>query len=550
MQHYRMIFLSLAGGSLLALVWMFAGAGSIARGQETPPPDFPTATASLAPFPTSTLDTPALNMPRGAALPGIIPPERRVHMTCHAEAKWTYLINVRRGPSSNWGIIRQLLHREENPEMRVFGRDADREWFHVVLPAPYLNEVGWVWSENVNIFGRCADLPITAETPEISLDQVPPAPAMAPMPGWVPADIRLTRYDRAFPLNDAMLYIRRQIPGDERERMQVHLLLMNLQDERVRVGTTIGAIPGVRAIPVSGMAEAVGAYAAITGDYYAGNYWPQGITVIDGAVVTAPKFRSAFGLTHDREPFIGYFTTSWTWPASVTAENGEVIPLQLMNLPCQVDWLCLYSHHRANRLPLSYRGLRVLLDEDFTVLEIVDNEGLDIPDGHFALRGEGSTADWLRANVEIGDTLQIDLPTEPPWQDFESAISGGPRLLMNGEFFVDCDPTAENPICEEFTDDFRARQAGASSLPRVAVAYDDSATLLYAAMVEGYEVEDSGGATRRELADFLLEFGASEAMEFDGGGSATMYLAGNSVSDHGWEGERPGTNALVFYWDE
>jgi hypothetical protein len=163
---------------------------------------------------------------------------------------------------------------------------------------------------------------------------------------------------------------------------------------------------------------------------------------------------------------------------------------------------------------------------------------------------ESSTGQWLRQNVRVGDQLQINRPTTPPWQEFTYVISGGPRLLADGEFWNDCYPqAAEGEICEEFDAKFRDSHYGLKSLPRTAIGYNDQG-LIYAIMVEGYEVADSGGATREELADLFLDFGATEAMQFDGGGSSTFYMLPNGlISDHGREGERRVTNALLFFWE-
>jgi hypothetical protein len=347
------------------------------------------------------------------------------------------------------------------------------------------------------------------------------------------------------------LYIRRTISAEEKkDRQQAHMLLMHYQDPRLDIGGKIGAIPSVGGATVSQMASEAGAFAGITGDFYAGNYFPQGMTVIEGQVITAPKFRASFGFSHNRQPFIGYFTGGWSWPASVTAANGAVIPLQLMNVPCENGWLCLYSHHMGGRLPASYRGLRVLLSPEYEVLAIIDGEGLDIPEGHFVLRGEGTPADWLRQNVQIGDSLQLNLLTDPPWQDYETVISGGPTLLRGGEFWEDCYPEQGPHPCEEFDFKFRDSHYGLKSLPRTAIGYNADLGILAAIVVEGYEVDDSGGATRQELADMFRALGITEAMEYDGGGSASMYLNGFTVTDFGYEGERRVTNSLLFFWED
>jgi|GEM_PF-4523980 len=543
MVRYKTAWLLVIGvlGSLVLV-----GVSAFAQ-TETPLPDFPTATPSQAAI------TPDPNLPTPTVLATQTLPRngRIVETTCHAEPKWSFLINVRRGPSTNWGVVRQFLHDDENHEFFVFGRDEEWEWYHVVLPEPYEDTVGWIRGENANIYGNCVTLPNTEDTPELTIEDVPDPSEPITLPTFVDGQLNLTIYDRVFSITDGVIYIRREVPGEEKERLQGHVLLFDYRSSNFSAGVTIGAQADVGGVPVSAMARANDAFAAITGDFYAGNYYPQGITVIDNEVITAPKFRSAFGISTEGEPFIGYFTTGWTWGAYVTATNGEVIPLQLMNVPCETGWLCLYSHHRENRVPERYRGIRVLLNEDYEVEAITEAAGgTEVPDGYYVLRGEGGPAEWLLENVAIGDQLELTLPTDPAWQDFESVISGGPRLLLDGEFWEDCDPTLDPPVCEEFSEDFRERHYGLSSLPRTAVGFNDEG-IIYAVVVEGYEVDDSGGATRRELAELMLDFGAEQAMEFDGGGSASMYLMPNgAISDFGWEGERPVTNSLLFFWDD
>jgi exopolysaccharide biosynthesis protein len=58
--------------------------------------------------------------------------------------------------------------------------------------------------------------------------------------------------------------------------------------------------------------------------------------------------------------------------------------------------------------------------------------------------------------------------------------------------------------------------------------------------------ESSGGISLYDLAKLLLELGAIDAMNLDGGGSTTMYLEGkvvNQPSDK--EGERKVSDAII-----
>jgi exopolysaccharide biosynthesis protein len=58
--------------------------------------------------------------------------------------------------------------------------------------------------------------------------------------------------------------------------------------------------------------------------------------------------------------------------------------------------------------------------------------------------------------------------------------------------------------------------------------------------------ESSGGIGLYDLANYLLELGATDAMNLDGGGSTTMFLDGkvvNHPSDK--EGERKVSDAIL-----
>jgi exopolysaccharide biosynthesis protein len=49
-----------------------------------------------------------------------------------------------------------------------------------------------------------------------------------------------------------------------------------------------------------------------------------------------------------------------------------------------------------------------------------------------------------------------------------------------------------------------------------------------------------------ELAAYMIKLGCEEAINFDGGGSATMWVLGNVMNSPSEGQERPGANALVL----
>ena len=92
--------------------------------------------------------------------------------------------------------------------------------------------------------------------------------------------------------------------------------------------------------------------------------------------------------------------------------------------------------------------------------------------------------------------------------------------------------------------------------PRTAIGKDKSGKHLILVIVDGRQPFYSMGATFTELADLLIEYGAYEGMNLDGGGSSTMVIEGkldepiilNSPIDNNIPGrERPVANHLGIY---
>ena len=82
--------------------------------------------------------------------------------------------------------------------------------------------------------------------------------------------------------------------------------------------------------------------------------------------------------------------------------------------------------------------------------------------------------------------------------------------------------------------------------PRSAAGISKDGSTLYLVTVDGRRPTDAG-MTLTELAKVMMQLGAHEAMNFDGGGSTTMVIDGsvvNSPSDA--TGEREVGNALAL----
>ena len=97
------------------------------------------------------------------------------------------------------------------------------------------------------------------------------------------------------------------------------------------------------------------------------------------------------------------------------------------------------------------------------------------------------------------------------------AIGGGPLLVSRGQSVV-------NATVEGFSDAFAAQAA-----PRSAVGVTAEGTLLLAAI---HDSPGGRGPTLQETAQIMMQLGAQEALNLDGGSSSSLYLGGSLINRH------------------
>ena len=135
-------------------------------------------------------------------------------------------------------------------------------------------------------------------------------------------------------------------------------------------------------------------------------------------------------------------------------------------------------------------------------------------------------------NVAVGAELLISTETRPSLRGARTAISGGPVLVRGGK--------RQRPRASE--DDSYESSSMLERHPRSALGWNDEAYFLVE--VDGRQ-KGSVGMTLDELGSFLVQLGCQEALNLDGGGSATLWFQGQ-VRNRPCDGyERPIANAVV-----
>ena len=155
------------------------------------------------------------------------------------------------------------------------------------------------------------------------------------------------------------------------------------------------------------------------------------------------------------------------------------------------------------------------------------------PNGYAASKGDVYST--IRKNPTLFISKDNKISFSKPSKVY-NAISGDRWLVRNGKPVVGLDDVTPSP--------------------RTAVGIDDGGEKLIIIVVDGRQPLYSSGATLKELANYLVYYGAENAINLDGGGSSTLVFEGflgtsnvvNSPIQGGIPGrERPVGNHLGIY---
>ena len=312
---------------------------------------------------------------------------------------------------------------------------------------------------------------------------------------------------------------------------QVRLDVVHAMDEAVGLETT------------SSIAERLGAIAATNGGYFrtTGTYRGDstGTLQIDRTILSEPdRSRSAVGfVTSTSTTRLVFGQIDWT--AEITVA-GQKRPIDGVNRARGADEVVLFTpgFHRTTLTDDS--GIEVVARSG-RVTDVRDAAGSTaIPPDGFVISGRGKGRDWVHSALRKGVAVSVTMRLHPtgggsqnPWATAEDIVGAGPRLVASGRIEI---TTERESMLPTFATDRHPRTA-------IGVLADGRALLV---VVDGRQPALSVGMSLEELAQLLIEFGAVDAINLDGGGSTTMVVA-KTIANHPSDptGERPVSDAIV-----
>jgi len=288
---------------------------------------------------------------------------------------------------------------------------------------------------------------------------------------------------------------------------------------------------------VSAIAREQDAVAAVNGTYFAYTGKPLGTLLIDKELVSTPIYdRTALILTDERQAIIDnimiecYFRTA----------NGIRYNITGVNQGRGKEAAVLYTPAWGDQTGTGRDGIELIISG--SVVKEIRLGNSPIPQDGYVISLSGPATQFLAENVKVGDKLDVHIkiiPFSTSPRSVLQMISGGPRLVKNGTVYV-----------SKHEEKFKADIAlGRSARTAVGVTKDGKILLVTVDGLprakEARSEKSSIGMTLEELAELMINLGAAEAMNLDGGSSTTMWIDGKVVSRPSNGAEQRVSNAIV-----
>lgn len=261
-------------------------------------------------------------------------------------------------------------------------------------------------------------------------------------------------------------------------------------------------------------------FAGVNADFI-GGMGPVGTTVANGEFYKSYKGTGwyAIGIDKDKKLYSGAPYTTF----KLVSPNAGQASVKAINTVRSDNELILYTSRKGSATGTKGAGVEVgavavggpLKSEGttqmrVTVAPVKDVGNMAIPENGFVLSGTGFTANTL-AKMQLGEEFEVT-PTiyfdNVVKTDITEICGGCPMLLQGGKILE----------TQGLLDHLPNRE------PRTAIGYNADGTQAILLVVDGRQPGISVGVPSKDLAAIMLNLGCAEALNFDGGGSSTLYV--------------------------
>lgn len=262
-----------------------------------------------------------------------------------------------------------------------------------------------------------------------------------------------------------------------------------------------------------------GAVAGVNASFFGmkGNYSSSfGVTMDEGKLISVgtdinsgDNQYASFFVDKQGEPFLHFLKTDLQF-----YNNGQsFFDIVSVNKVTDMIYPIYFDRNAATStasLDARFPDLAKIVVEDGIITKIsAKGEIIDVPENGYLIIMSGTTYDYNVQNFQVGQTAEFKVSATLDLNQIDTAVSGAGLILDNGAQVG------------------APGQVAAGRQPRTALGISQDKNTLIIMAVDGRG--DSIGATQTEMAYLMLEYGAFNAMHFDGGGSTT--LAAKTIDD-------------------
>lgn len=257
---------------------------------------------------------------------------------------------------------------------------------------------------------------------------------------------------------------------------------------------------------VKAMATEQNAVAAVNADFFNLNLpaAPFGLHMEKGEILSSPTYDISwlgFGMDTDRTAHI----SKWLFQSEVICQGEYRHQLYGYNQTYRNENnIFLYDRYWGKEVSSVFfeRPVLKVTVRNGVVTQVLDDaQPAAVPQDGFVLVAEGNGAAFLLQHATSGARVDYQLGIDPP-MELETAVGGHVVLVAGGE------PLSGLP------------SPGGSRASRTAVGINSEAKTVFFVTVDG--TSSLAGVTMDELALFMSQMGADQALNLDGGGSTTM----------------------------
>lgn len=274
--------------------------------------------------------------------------------------------------------------------------------------------------------------------------------------------------------------------------------------------------------PISLLAEAASAQAAVNGGYFSGTK-PIGLVIIDGNIVYMPyKGRTAIGWDNSDKIFISQVKANM----KVRVSSSVEFAVEGVNISPTYHGITVYTPEfgleakgiQSDALEVMVRNGKITWKQSTAT-----SNRHYIPQDGFLLIARGKSRQFF-ASVPLGTELLLTSSLEPEeFNHVKWAFQAGPLILANG---------VEANVNEGFKLNFIDKRH-----PRT--LWGANGSKIYWVVVDGRDPWHSRGVTLSELKSIARRLGIKDAVNLDGGGSSGLWWNGVLINHSPGGRERP-----------